>query len=252
MLFPFAEPIGCNMDYLHRRSFYGPIYLCADGDSVHHACLAHSPLRPLNFSRNKDQTVERERSYFFDSHGHRRCVVVVGDKPGDAAVSVGVAPDERCLKIGFFDHSHEHPHPDLPPLPPPPPAAAANNGRASGNAGRCDGAVQEKFGFLREANSLVLLESLPAANSAGAFLSSEEEEEERIQGRPGSQGGGEVFVSSTDELGESGEGRQPNTAVSADEMLRAYGDSFDVVACGGHSMDLVADFIRHFVGADLN
>lgn len=127
----------------------------------------------------------------------------------------------------------------------------------------------EGFGFLRGANNLVLLlESSPAAEesgcasclsylgSAGTFLSrssSSSSEEERIQGRPGSQGGGEVFVSAADgpHNGKSGEGREPRTAtaVAADEMLRAYGDSFDVVACGGHSMDLVADFVRHFVGA---
>lgn len=85
---------------------------------------------------------------------------------------------------------------------------------------------------------------------------SSEEEEERIQGRPGSQGGGEVFVSSSGASSsaelrkKSAEGRERGgTAVAADEMLRAYGDSFDVVACGGHSMDLVADFVKHFTGA---
>lgn len=63
--------------------------------------------------RNKHQTAEREEAYFAE-HPDRCCVIVVGDKPGDAVVSHGVAPDERCLKIGFFDHSDEHPHTDLP------------------------------------------------------------------------------------------------------------------------------------------
>lgn len=218
----------------------------------------HCAARPLTpSSRNKDQTVEREKSYFFDSHEDRRCVVVVGDKPGDADVSAGFAPDDHCLKIGFFDHSNEHPHPDLPPLPPPPPGAAgAENGRRSGNGSVDGGVVLEGFGFLSGAHRPVLLESSPAASSAGAFLarSSEAEgkaEEKIIQGRPGSQGGGEVFVSgSAGGLRQSGEGcRSAVSAMATEEMLRAYGDSFDVVACGGHSMDLVADFVRHFIRA---
>eukprot|EP00903_Cladosiphon_okamuranus_P019822 g18219.t1 len=214
---------------------------------------------PPVHSRNKNQTVEREKSYFFESHLHRRCVVVVGDKPGDADVTAGFAPDDRCLKIGFFDHSDEHPHPDLPPLPPPPPSGPAgmDKGGPSGDDGADGGVVLEGFGFLSEANSPVLLESSPAASSTGGFFArssdeeEEEAEEERIRGRPGSQGGGEVVVSgsSAGGLRKSGEGRELATAVAADEMLRAYGDSFDVVACGGHSMDLVADFVRYFIGA---
>ena len=80
---------------------------------------------------------EREREYF-ESHAARRCVLVVGDKPGDADMSHGVAPEERCLKIGFFDHSREHPHPDLPPLPPPlslPAVSAGSDGSHPDGAG---------------------------------------------------------------------------------------------------------------------
>lgn len=114
--------------------------------------------------------------------------------------------------------------------------------------------ILEGFGFLRGDNRPMLLKSGPAGSDGGGFFSrsSEEgegQEEERIQGRAGSQGGGEVFVSSAGEPGEEGRDEPANTAVAADEMLRAYGDSFDLVACGGHSMDLVADFVRHFVGA---
>lgn len=107
----------------------------------------------------------------------------------------------------------------------------------------------EGLEFLRGSNGPVLMASSPAARSAGGLWS--REEEDRIQGRPGSQGGGEVFRSSADEprKSEEGEGREQSTAVAAGEMLRSYGDSFDVVACGGHSMDVVADFVRHFVGA---
>lgn len=246
-------------------------------------------------TRNKDQTAERERSYFA-SHGHRRCVVVVGDKPGDADVTIGFAPDERCLKIGFFDHSHEHPHPDLPPLPPPPPsgapeaAAVANNGEHNTNDEdnhRLPGSFPR---FLSETNSrgwkllgstatkaaaveatgvvadsrnnrdAVAAVAAPAATrgdaavevrGGGTFVSSKDNT--RIQGRPGSQGGGEIFFSSSaddsERMGEGEGGRQPSTAVAEEELLRAYGDRFDVVACGGHSMDLVADFVRHFVGS---
>eukprot|EP00752_Nemacystus_decipiens_P002940 g2734.t1 len=222
---------------------------------------------PPVHSRNKDQTAEREKSYFFESHQHRRCVVVVGDKPGDADVTIGLAPDDRCLKIGFFDHSHEHPHPDLPPIPPPRPApegVVASNRRAGGNNGReSSGVMLGGLGFLRGANTPVLLERGPVTGGGGAFLSTsseekgheeeedEEDEEERIKGRPGSQGLGEVFVSNggTARVRKSGEGGEPVAAVAVDEMLRAYGDSFDVVACGGHSMDIVADFVRHFTDA---
>lgn len=63
--------------------------------------------------RNKRRTAERQPAYFA-KHADRRVVVVIGDKPGDAEVNDGVAPDENCLKIGFFDHSDEHPHSDLP------------------------------------------------------------------------------------------------------------------------------------------
>ena len=182
--------------------------------------------------------------------------MVVGDKPGDADVTVGLAPDDRCLKIGFFDHSHEHPHPDLPPLPPrpppPPEAAGASNGGASGNDGRSSSGVVpriEGLGFLSGANRPLLLERDPSTSGAAGFLSNCCKK--RIQGRPGSQGGGEVLVSdgaAAAGLRKSEEEREPGTAVAADEMLLVYGDSFDVVACGGHSMDLVADFVRHFIG----
>lgn len=252
--------------------------------------------------------MERERSYFA-SHGHRRCVVVVGDKPGDADVTVGLAPDERCLKIGFFDHSHEHPHPDLPPLPPPPPprtpeaavaavAAAASNGEI-GLKDFDNDRIPESFRFfLSETNSgsWMLLEGSNTTNTSssssssaaataapdveadardsgvaavaaargddataatvgggGALVSSEDSV--TVLGRPGSQGGGEVFsFCSADDAklsGEEDEERRcrPNAPVAAEELLRAYGDRFDVVACGGHSMGLVADFVRHFVGS---
>ncbi|CAN0378627.1 unnamed protein product, partial [Ectocarpus sp. 8 AP-2014] len=204
--------------------------------------------------RNKDKTAEREKAYF-DSNSHRRRLLIVGDKPGDADVNSGFAPDDQCLKIGFFDHSHEHPHPDLPPLPTPAvtmssaaaPVAAASNGLDGETT-----ATLEGLGFLRGANRLMLrttqspMESTTAAAAAaaavrgsGAFQLSTSAEQERIRGRPGSQGGGEIFVS---------ERGQPETTAVAEELLRAYGDRFDVVACGGHSMDLVADFVRHFVG----
>lgn len=256
--------------------------------------------------RNKDQTAERERSYFA-SHGRRRCVIVVGDKPGDCDVTIGVAPDERCLKIGFFDHSHEHPHPDLPPLPPPPrtpETAAVSAAVATDDDTNTDGQDQDNdriqlippqsFGrFLSETNSRnwMLLESTTTSTTAaaatappgmaadstdrgdavaaaaaatrgddaavngsggGGFVSSEDSM--RIQGRPGSQGGGDIFLpSSGDGVERSGGGERtparPGTAVEAEELLRVYGDRFDVVACGGHSMDLVTDFVRHFVGS---
>lgn len=213
--------------------------------------------RSLFSFRNKDKTAEREKAYF-DSNSHRRRLLIVGDKPGDADVNSGFAPDDQCLKIGFFDHSHEHPHPDLPPLPTPPavtmssaaPVAAASNGLAGETT-----ATLEGLGFLRGANRLMLrttqstMESTAAAavavQGSGAFQVSTSAEQERIRGRPGSQGGGEIFVS---ERGQEQQQQQPETTAVAEELLRAYGDRFDVVACGGHSMDLVADFVRHFVG----
>ncbi|CAN0496353.1 unnamed protein product [Ectocarpus sp. 12 AP-2014] len=209
---------------------------------------------------NKDKTAEREKAYF-DSNSHRRRLLIVGDKPGDADVNSGFAPDDQCLKIGFFDHSHEHPHPDLPPLPTPPavtmssaaPVAAASNGLAGETT-----ATLEGLGFLRGANRLMLrttqstMESTAAAavavQGSGAFQLSTSAEQERIRGRPGSQGGGEIFVSKRGQEQQQEQQQQPETTAVAEELLRAYGDRFDVVACGGHSMDLVVDFVRHFVG----
>ncbi|CAM9493812.1 unnamed protein product [Ectocarpus fasciculatus] len=211
---------------------------------------------------NKDMTAVREKAYF-DSNSHRRRLLIVGDKPGDADVNSGFAPDDQCLKIGFFDHSHEHPHPDLPPLPVPPavtmsaaaPVAAAHNGLAGETA-----TTPEGLGFLGQANRLMLRTTQGTAAAAvqgsrgGAFqLSTTSAEQERIRGRPGSQGGGESFVSEGGVGQDNGQRQQQQqqhetTPVAEEELLRAYGDRFDVVACGGHSMDLVADFVRHFVG----
>lgn len=340
-------------------------------------------------SRNKQQTAERESAYF-DSHPDRGCVIVVGDKPGDADVNHGVAPDERCLKIGFFDHSHEHPHPDLPPMPPP--STATPTTTAVGRDGepermlRVDprqepaGVVPQEFvpqevdpqvgafssallspvgvidpqqgdivtpheflrnnsgpdekaddddddddevrvvnpgekrlGFLGESLSLEYAVGAAAAPttassaySARTAALSSQATDRRITGRPESQGGGDIFMSGggsrggslsplssssqknaerttilrrvADRVvrsivplaaisrrmaattllagddaagGEKALSRQKNLAeekMAVDNMMRAYGDSFDVVAHGGHSMDLVADFVRHLIG----
>lgn len=223
------------------------------------------PLSTLFFSRNKDKTVAREKAYF-DSTSHRRRLLIVGDKPGDADVNSGFAPDDQCLKIGFFDHSHEHPHPDLPQLPTPRAVTMSSTALlAAGNNGPADEPTTalEGLGFLRGANRLMLRTTQGTADAAvavqgsgrGSFQLSMSAEQERIRGRPGSQGGGEMFVSEGGVGQESGQRQeqqqqqQPETsAVTEEELLRAYSDRFDVVACGGHSMDLVADFVRHFVG----
>lgn len=44
---------------------------------------------------------------YFQAHRERQCVIIVGDKPSDAAVNHGSIPDDLCLKLGFFDHSPE-------------------------------------------------------------------------------------------------------------------------------------------------
>lgn len=95
--------------------------------------------------------------------------------------------------------------------------------------------------------------TVKGSGGGGAFVTSGDDI--RIQGRPGSQGGGEIFLPSSGEDtersggGERTPARPGTAAVEAEELLRAYGDRFDVVACGGHSMDLVTDFVRHFVGS---
>ncbi|CAM9972479.1 unnamed protein product, partial [Hapterophycus canaliculatus] len=164
--------------------------------------LESPPVHSRQDAKGIIATAERERAYF-DSHRNRRWLLVVGDKPGDADVNIGLSPDDRCLKIGFFDHSHEHPHPDLPPLPASAPIVVDNGGAN----GRADGKHLEGFEFLREEHGLMLApmpggrdsgdEEGPAAageeSAAGrAVLSASPEE--RIRGRPGSQGGGETFV----------------------------------------------------------
>ncbi|CAM9298038.1 unnamed protein product [Discosporangium mesarthrocarpum] len=57
---------------------------------------------PPVHSRNKSSTNERE-SVYFAKHAHRQCVVVVGDRPGDAHVTCGLVPDEKCIKVGFYN-----------------------------------------------------------------------------------------------------------------------------------------------------
>ncbi|CAM9900783.1 unnamed protein product [Scytosiphon promiscuus] len=235
---------------------------------------------PPVHSRNKHQTAEREQAYF-DSHPHRRWLLVVGDKPGDADVSIGLSPDDRCLKVGFFDHSHDHPHPDLPPLPGTAPEAA-DSGGGGGAIGGGDGRHLEGFEFLREEHGLMLTPMPGATDSSeggeGPVVGGSEAgrpelssaPQERIRGRPGSQGGGETFVVANADparVSGDGKGRQEqeeqrdreeerlkgaaggvDATVAAEELLRMYGERFDVVACGGHTLHLIADFVMHFVG----
>lgn len=168
---------------------------------------------------------QRESSYF-DSHATRRCVLVVGDKPGDADVSHGVTSEEHCLKIGFFDHTHECPHPDLPPLP----AVAASEGcegnRVSGEDGKCIGSDQE---------SSVSWEHLFAGNLAASMVWGVQKGNDRTLWMPEeteeSVGSAEVYL-------------------AAARMLLTYGDSFDVVVRDGDSMGVVTDVVRYLIGED--
>lgn len=247
-------------------------------------------------------------------------MVVVGDKPGDADVNHGIVPDERCIKIGFFDHSREHPHPDLPPLPSRTrtPTAAHPAGAAPAGDGLSSGCDSEQIGVSphvvgvvpREevspqrqkgqprtekdgvaegielvCDSVSLLECTVEVGAKSAAAVESASSEDRIAG---SQGGGEISVSRTTStsstaatassvmggivettrstsivtvdcggslaLRGSDDGDATSLpgggggAVEVEEMLLAYGESFDVVARGGHSMDIVADLIRRLIG----
>lgn len=280
-----------------------------------------SPHPPESRGRNKHQTAERESAYF-ESHSHRRCIIVVGDKPGDADVNHGISPDELCLKVGFFDHSQEHPHPDLPPLPPPEGDTPAANATAS-TPNRTPEAPEQSgvspprpgtepqtgtilarglvgSGPVGTAGVLELLD-LPAEASAAtraASIVSLPGSRERVE-RP-LEGDGCVGAGGAQPLGlgkdqatdvaavlerrgddreasaerrtkggcsnhaahptvalegrDEGEGvsrRSGAVRVALEDMLREYGDSFDVVARGGHSMGLVTCFVRHLIG-DVN
>ena len=278
--------------------------------------------------------------------------MVVGDKPGDADVNYGVAPDERCLKIAFFDHSYEHPHPDLPPLPPPVAPSLASpvdlpleaERLASRVASLPLGALPASspvgssptgppigLGLVAEVGGTtrVAADAGGAARIAGGVVDGGVVDggvggvvgvgvggggggnggggggggggvaggsfwatPARFTGRPGSQGGGEMLVSSSvgssigssigSSVGTGGgsgsgsgggggggdvkglaaeeevthaQGTTTGTgveSVAAENMLRAYGESFDIVACGGHPMGIVTDFVRYFVAAQLD
>lgn len=94
--------------------------------------------------------------------------------------------------------------------------------------------------------------------SGGPAVLSSLPQEERIRGRPGSQGGGETFATKVDpgrvseedgkELPDGAAADTDDATVAAEKLLRMYGESFDLVACGGHSFHLITDFVVHFVG----
>lgn len=203
--------------------------LTADAAFIAVACF---PLFPSQNKRNKKETAQRESSYF-DSHAARRCVLVVGDKPGDADVSHGVTSEEHCLKIGFFDHSHEHPHPDLPPLP----AVTASTTSAGCEGNRVSG---------EDGNDHVSSVSREHSFSAGLATSlvwGGQEDSDRT-----------LWMAEKGEwasLGQVGESVEiAEVYLAAARMLLTYGDSFDVVARDGHSMGVVTEVVRYLIGQE--
>lgn len=112
---------------------------------------------------------------YFTKHAGRGVVIVVGDKPGDVDVNDGVASDENCLKIGFFDHSDEHPHPSLPQQRPLTPSSG-------------DGKPPHKVPLLQETrktNTNVVRElwSESEKKSRGNFLSARGRRDDEIRWR---------------------------------------------------------------------
>ncbi|CAN0452169.1 unnamed protein product, partial [Ascophyllum nodosum] len=210
---------------------------------------------PPIHSRNKKQMAEREREYF-ESHAARRCVLVVGDKPGDADMSHGVAPEERCLKIGFFDHSREHPHPDLPPLPPPlslPAVSAGSDGSHPDGAGH---SYAWGGGFELGAQTRDYSPWSPADEEEGhdepsrSCVHASATDLADLGGHGASSGPPDLTMAPE---GRRAHGEEPSRQdsgffLAADQMLIVYGDSFDVVARDGHSMGLVTDVLRHVIG----
>lgn len=270
------------------------------------------------YHRNKRQTAERQKTYF-NRHPNRSCVIIVGDKPGDADVNYGVAPDERCLKIGYFDHSDNHPHTDLPRQILPGKVCGAIGGKGEAvqctpqlliarmddnciapeddlsgaenvpgkflerqskpesdektkrlSCGTRDGSKDKKISLLHMVQ--VLPQQHPRADEGrrkhmdiGNPVSLENHMKVPAVSHPdiGQTNNLEVLSapprpthriisSATQKVEETdgmyGRGTSVSVEVEVDIMLKAYREKFDVVAHGGHSMDLVSVAVRHLVG----
>lgn len=144
-------------------------------------------------------------------------------------MSHGVTSEEHCLKIGFFDHTHEYPHPDLPPLPVvsgPTTSAVCEGNRVSREDVKCVDNDQE-LSMSRE--------NLLAANLAASMVW-------------GVQKGSDRTLWMAEERGESVGSAE--VYLAAARLLLTYGDSFDVVARDGHSMGVVTDVVRYLIGED--
>lgn len=208
---------------------------------------------------------------------------MVGDRIGDADVTEGVASDDTCLKIGFFDHSHGYPHPYLPPLPLP----LANLENVMEDGGLASGQPSRMLPTAEA--SLIEAAASAAAGTATADASSDGASKALLLERVSESVGG-VSPGTKDARGELEETRvisrlkeriaimdsmipfhfvdgsaaslgglkgsqgdvelerhseEFHAAVAAAEvLLRVYGETFDVVAQGAHSMDIVTDFVR--------
>lgn len=206
-------------------------------------------------ARNKNQAAERMKEYFA-AHPERQCVIVVGDKPGDAGVNHGIAPDERCLKMGFFDHSDKYPHTDLKPLDPPQSESEIHGaGRAASLAqvfripctlpDIVEG-CEHMNGGVGDGSAKTSSSRLPVEIASVLASLRSDHESSLTDSTPGDLGnrGCEVSV---EEL-ERRRRRLLDQTLEVERMKNLYRDRFDVVAYGGYSMELVAEAVRYLTG----